>query len=125
MKSICKRKKNVKKDSPNCDDHHVHREKFRRRSFRSVSFETRCSSRLLLSIYTRKLFQIVERHLPQVHCYSDDTHLYVSFSTNRSADADIASKSMTDCISNIRSWMTSDNLMLNDNRFNRIFNYRY
>ena len=27
MKSICKRKKNVKKDSPNCDDHH--REKFR------------------------------------------------------------------------------------------------
>ena len=31
-----------------------------------------------------------------------------------SADADFAIKSMTDCISDIRSWMISDNLMLND-----------
>ena len=62
------------------------------------------------------LFQIVERHLPQVHCYADDTQLYVSFSPNRSANADFAIKSMTDCISDIRSWMISDNLMLNDDK---------
>ena len=31
-----------------------------------------------------------------------------------SADADFAIKSITDCISDIRSWMISDNLMLND-----------
>ena len=47
-----------------------------------------CLGPLLFTIYTRKLFQIVERHLPQVHCYADDTQLYVSFSPNRSADAD-------------------------------------
>ena len=75
-----------------------------------------CLGPLLFTIYTRKLFQIVERHLPQVHCYADDTQLYVSFSPNRSANADFAIKSMTDCISDIRSWMISDNLMLNDDK---------
>ena len=68
---------------------------------------------LLFNIYTRKLFQFVERHLPQVHFYADGTQLYVSFSPNRFADTDFVIKSMTDCISDIRSWM------------NRIFNYRY
>ena len=69
---------------------------------------------LLFTVYTRKPFQIVERHLPKVHCYADNTQLYVSFSPNRSAVADFAIKSLTDCISDIRSWMISDNLMLND-----------
>ena len=41
-----------------------------------------CLGPLLFTIYTRKLFQIVERHLPQVHCYADDTQLYVLFSPN-------------------------------------------
>ena len=40
----------------------------------------------------------------------------VSFSPNRSADADLTINSMTDCISDIRSWMISDNLMLNDDK---------
>ena len=71
---------------------------------------------LLFNIYTRKLFQFVERHLPQVHFYADGTQLYVSFSPNRSADTDFVIKSMTDCISDIRSWMISDNLMLNDDK---------
>ena len=75
-----------------------------------------CLGPLLFTIYTRKLFQIVESHLPQVHCYADDTQLYVSFSPSRSADADFAIKFMTDCIRDIRSWMISDNLMLNDDK---------
>ena len=71
---------------------------------------------LLFIIYLHKLFDIVERHLPQVHCYADDTQLYVSFSPNQSAEADTALKSMTDCISDVRSLMISDNLMLNDDK---------
>ena len=78
--------------------------------------EGSCLGPSLFTIYTRKLFQIVERHLPQVHCNADDTQLYVSFSPNRSSDADFVIKSMTDCISDIRSWMISDNLMLNDDK---------
>ena len=76
-----------------------------------------CFGPLLFTIYTRKLFQIVERHLPQVHCYADDTQLYVSFSPNRSADADFVIKSMIDFIS-VRRWMISDHLMLNDDKQN-------
>ena len=68
----------------------------------------------LQTIYTRKLFDIVERHPPQVHCYTDDTQLCVASSPNQSAAADAAVKSMTDCISDVRRWMISDNLMLND-----------
>ena len=75
-----------------------------------------CLGPLLFIIYTRKLFDIVERHLSQVHCYADDTQLYVSFCPNQSADADASLKSMTDCISDVRSWMISDNLMLNDDK---------
>lgn len=69
-----------------------------------------CLGLLLFTIYTHKLFDIVERHLPQVHCYADDRQLYVSFSSNQSAEADAAIKSMTDCIRDVRSWMISDNL---------------
>ena len=49
-----------------------------------------CLGPLRFTIYTRKLFQIVERHLPQVHFYADDTQLYVPFSPNRSANVDFA-----------------------------------
>ena len=40
----------------------------------------------------------------------------MSKSSPLSADADAALKSMTDCISDVRSWMISDNLMLNDDK---------
>ena len=40
----------------------------------------------------------------------------VSFTPNRSADADFVIKSMTDCISDVRSWMIWDNLMSNDDK---------
>lgn len=75
-----------------------------------------CLGPLLFTIYTRRLFDIVEHHLPQVHCYADDAQLYVSFSPNQSAEADAAIKSMTDCISDVRSWMISNNLTLNEDK---------
>ena len=42
--------------------------------------------------------------------------LYVSFSPHQFAEADAAINYMTDCINDVRSWMISDNLMLNDDK---------
>ena len=30
-------------------------------------------------MYTSTLFKVIERHLPEAHCYTDDTQLYASF----------------------------------------------
>ena len=37
-----------------------------------------CLSPLLFTVYTSELFDIVGRHLPNVHSYADDTQLYLA-----------------------------------------------
>jgi hypothetical protein len=71
---------------------------------------------VLFTIYTRKLVTIVRRHLPKVHCYADDTQLYVSFSPDSSASMELALNSMTNCLADIRKWMLTDKLKLNDDK---------
>lgn len=64
-----------------------------------------------------KLFNIFERHLPDAHCYADDSQLYLSF---RPADGlssqTYAIQAMERCIEDIRHWMVSDRLLLNDEK---------
>ena len=38
-----------------------------------------CLGPLLFLIYTCKLFTIIKQHLPSVHCYADDTQMYLAF----------------------------------------------
>ena len=54
------------------------------------------------------MFEIVEKHLPSVHCYTDDTQLYVAFSPNQPGDDEAALKAMSDCIRDLRGWMVRD-----------------
>lgn len=75
-----------------------------------------CLGPLLFSIYASKLFDIVKDHLPDVHTYADDTQLYLSFSPNSEMSQAEAVAGMEKCVKAIRSWMTEDKLLLNDDK---------
>ena len=77
-----------------------------------------CLGPLLFNIYSSKIFDIVGRHLPKVHCYADDSQLYLSFNPSCAFSQDEAIRSMETCISDVKQWMTSDKLMLNDDKPN-------
>ena len=49
--------------------------------------------------YPSELFDIFGRHLPGVHCYSDDSQLYVAISLG---DDEIALSAMHDCIKDLK-----------------------
>ncbi len=68
---------------------------------------------LLFSIYTRPLEQIIERHSIKYHFYADDTQLYLSFDPS---DAVSALDKLNSCLSDIRDWMASNFLKLNDDK---------
>ena len=76
-----------------------------------------CLGPLLFNIYASEIFDIVNRHLPDVHCYADDTQLYLSFSpTNLANQQEATINAMESCIRDIKSWMCSDKLKLNDDK---------
>ena len=54
----------------------------------------------------RKLYDIVSKHLPSVHCYADDTQLYLAFSPDVQGEDEAAINAMRDCIHDLRKWRT-------------------
>lgn len=64
-----------------------------------------CLGPLLFVMYTSTLFKVIERHLPEAHCYADDTQLYVSFKPGEVNAQDEAIRAMEDCIKDIRNWL--------------------
>ena len=67
-------------------------------------------------VYTSKLFEIVQDHLPNAHCFTDDTQLYLSFDPNGPTDQAMALEAMERCISDLRKWMYQDKLKINDDK---------
>ena len=75
-----------------------------------------CLGPLLFTVYTSELFDIIEKHLPSVHCYADDTQLYLAFSPDKEGDDAIAIEAMRNCIKELRVWMARNRLMLNEDK---------
>ena len=55
-------------------------------------------------------------HLPDVHCFADDTQLYISFCVNDAINELSALNAMESSVDDIRSWMLTDSLKLNDDK---------
>ena len=75
-----------------------------------------CLAPILFIMYVSRLFHVVKKHLPNIHCYADDTQLYLSFRPDSTTSQDKAVFSMERCISYIRAWMTNNHLELNDTK---------
>ena len=75
-----------------------------------------CLGPLLFSLYASKLFKIVESHLPNPHCYADDTQLYIAFRSGNDLEETTAITAMESCIADISQWMHSDKLKQNSDK---------
>lgn len=75
-----------------------------------------CLGPLLFSLYASKLFKIVESHLPNLHCYADDTQLYIAFRPGNDLEETAALTAMESCIADISQWMHKDKLKLNSDK---------
>ena len=75
-----------------------------------------CLGLLLFTVYISKLFDIVSKHLLSVHCYADDTQLYLALSPSVQGEDEVALKAMADCIHDLKNWMIENRLMLNDDK---------
>ena len=71
---------------------------------------------LLFTIYCMPLTVIFARHHLKYHMYADDTHLYVDFPRNQPCDADITTRRIEACTTDIKRWMTSHQLLLNETK---------
>ena len=75
-----------------------------------------CLGPLLYTIYASELFTVIKDHLPDAHCFSDDSQLYLSFSPNEEQGEVEAVKNMELCVNDIRNWMSKDKLLMNDRK---------
>ncbi len=67
---------------------------------------------LLFTLYMLPLGDIIRDHGVSFHCYADDTKLYIS---SRPGEIHQIEK-LTECIVNIKNWMTSNFLLLNSEK---------
>ena len=98
---------------------------FRRKAFcawkKRTSFPPaiRCASTFLLgtsAFYDLCQQAILKRHLLDVHVYADDKQLYLLFKPGSNVSELEAVTALQNCIIDIKTWMTTDKLKLNDGK---------
>ena len=69
---------------------------------------------ILFSIYSSPIADIARRHNVKVHMYADDCQLYLSYDT--ATNIENTTSRLEACISDIRVWMRTNKLKLNDSK---------
>ena len=89
----------------------------------SMKFDLECGvpqgswlGHLLFVVYASKIFEIADKHNLEIHCYAEDSQLYLSFCPNDTANQEAALARVERCIEDIRNWMLNDKLKLNDEK---------
>ena len=67
-----------------------------------------CLDLLLFIIYSSQLFDVIEKHLPCVHYFADDTQLYLSFKPDGQVTQDAAIRAMEKCLADILRWVINE-----------------
>ena len=73
-----------------------------------------CLGPVLFLIYAAGLFKIIDGHLPNAHSYADDTQIYRSLRPHSPASQDTALRNTGNCVADVRAWMLSNRLLIND-----------
>ena len=92
-----------------------------RKFISEFEFGLRCAAGLLHRAIAfhdlcKQIVWCYQGHLPTVHCYTDDTQLYVSFTPNISTGQFEAVTAIQHCVDDIRNWMSNDKLLPNDDK---------
>ena len=78
--------------------------------------QSSCLGPSLFVTYVSTLFDIINNHLPDAHCFADDTQLYLSFKPDSCSIQDEVILAMENCICDLRKWMFEDKLKINDGK---------
>ncbi len=73
-----------------------------------------CLGPVLFSQYASTIFTVVNKHMQGVHAYADDHQLYLAFDPNSENSQSEALLCMERCLKDIKSWMISNKLKMND-----------
>ena len=68
---------------------------------------------MLFNVYCLPIGDIFAKHNVRYHIYADDTQLYVECPPNDHTDA---SKQITECVEDLRRWLTDNRLLLNEDK---------
>ncbi len=68
------------------------------------------------TIYTIPIGRIIKKHNLSYHFYADDIQIYISFTPTDSSSVQTALNALTNCINEIRFWMSDNMLKLNNDK---------